>query len=392
MELIFKEALPVLETLESGGFEAYFVGGAVRDHLLGRPVNDVDIATSAFPEEVKGLFHKTYDTGIKHGTVTVRNGEEMYEVTTFRTEGKYEDFRRPSEVTFVRSLDEDLLRRDFTMNAIAMDRLGKLHDPFHGEASIHAREIKAVGDARERFHEDALRMMRAVRFLSQLEFTLEAETKAALASEIELLRHTAVERIAVEWVKILRGRGRAKALDLALEVKMERYLPGLSDEASALEKLKQYSFSADPSDAEVWLGLLLAVQPDSVRKFLRGFKQSNQLIKELEGAYQLIETKTKWTPWTLYMAGETGIRLTEIGRKLLYGSNGLDEALCAYRKLPIHSRSELAVDGSFLMTYYNKAGGSWLRDLLLEIEQLVVSGELENKQDTIRGWLQNGKR
>lgn len=164
MNDVFLKALPVLQKLTTAGFEAYFVGGSVRDYLLNRTISDVDIATSAFPEEVKEIFQSTYDTGIAHGTVTVRENNEFYEVTTFRTEGTYEDFRRPSEVKFIRSLEEDLQRRDFTMNAIAMDEHFALHDPFSGQEAVKNKAIKAVGKASERFHEDALRMMRESAF------------------------------------------------------------------------------------------------------------------------------------------------------------------------------------------------------------------------------------
>ena len=193
----FKEALPLLETLTTAGYEAYFVGGSVRDVILNRPIADVDIATSAYPEEVKKLFSHTIDTGIQHGTVTVMMEKEGYEITTFRTESTYQDYRRPDEVTFVRSLKEDLKRRDFTMNAIAMDQFGILHDPYQGQAAIVAQIIEAVGIADERFSEDALRMMRALRFVSQLGFTLELATKNAIKNNRALLEHIAVERFYV---------------------------------------------------------------------------------------------------------------------------------------------------------------------------------------------------
>ncbi|MBC1520543.1 CCA tRNA nucleotidyltransferase [Listeria aquatica] len=387
MDLIFEKALPVLETLEQAGYEAYFVGGAVRDYLLKRDVNDVDIATSAFPSEVKQLFRKTYDTGIQHGTVTVRQEGELYEVTTFRTEGKYVDFRRPSEVHFVRSLEEDLLRRDFTMNAIAMDKTGKLHDPFLGETAIWRREIKAVGEAKHRFREDALRIMRAVRFLSQLEFTLEEKTRQALNEEVDLLAHTAVERIRVEWVKLVQGKGRIKAFELITEIGMERYLPGLLGQKEALKRLARFRFSEIPSEDLVWLSLVLARQPDSVRAFLRAWKLSNQQIKRTEQAYTWIQTGKPWTKYSLYQAGAEGIRLVEAGKALIGEANDVESILVSYEALPIHASSEIVIDGRFLMAFYEKAGGPWLRELLTEIEEKIVLGELPNEEEAIRRWL-----
>ncbi len=185
---IFVKAMPVLQTLENAGFEAYFVGGSVRDVLLHRHVHDVDITTSAYPEEVKQLFDKSIDTGIKHGTVTVLYNNESYEITTFRTESGYQDFRRPDHVTFVQNLDEDLKRRDFTINALAMNTKGEIVDLFNGLDDLEHHIIRAVGDPETRFHEDALRMMRAVRFMSQLEFKLEEKTRQAIKDNHQLLK------------------------------------------------------------------------------------------------------------------------------------------------------------------------------------------------------------
>ena len=160
----------IIRTLETAGFEAYAVGGCVRDALLNRVPQDWDITTSALPEEVKRLFPRTVDTGIEHGTVTVMRGQEGYEVTTYRIDGTYEDFRHPDSVTFTRNLGEDLLRRDFTINAMAYNESTGLVDLFDGMKDLQAGIIRAVGNPAERFSEDALRILRAVRFAAQLGF------------------------------------------------------------------------------------------------------------------------------------------------------------------------------------------------------------------------------
>ncbi len=195
----FVAAQPVLQRLEAAGFEAYFVGGAVRDMLLQKPIHDVDIASAAFPEEVKKQFDKTVDTGIQHGTVMVLDHGLGYEITTFRTESTYTDFRRPDTVTFVRSLSEDLQRRDFTINALAMTYDGEIVDLFEGLADLSAGVIRAVGEAEVRFTEDALRMMRALRFSAQLGFQIAPDTRAALQRLAPNLAKIAVERIRVEF-------------------------------------------------------------------------------------------------------------------------------------------------------------------------------------------------
>ena len=199
----YQKAIPVLNKLEQAGFEAYFVGGSVRDILLDQPIHDVDIATSAFPEEIKQLFPKTIDIGIEHGTVLVLAEEEQYEITTFRTESTYQDYRRPDHVEFVRSLVEDLKRRDFTINAFALKEDGQIIDLFDGLADLENQILRAVGDPQERFHEDALRMMRGIRFVSQIGFTLEQETAAAIQANHSLLGKISVERINVEFINML---------------------------------------------------------------------------------------------------------------------------------------------------------------------------------------------
>ena len=193
----------ILEILEAHGYEAYAVGGCVRDTLLSRMPGDWDVTTSAKPEEVKALFTHTIDTGIEHGTVTVMMNHVGYEVTTYRIDGEYEDARHPKEVTFTAKLVEDLKRRDFTINAMAYNERSGLVDEFDGLGDLNRGIIRCVGDPMERFSDDALRMLRAVRFAAQLGFTIEEETKAAIRRLAGNLAKVSVERIAVELVKIL---------------------------------------------------------------------------------------------------------------------------------------------------------------------------------------------
>lgn len=198
-----KNAETILHILEKAGYEAYVVGGCVRDSILGRSPDDWDITTSAKPEQVKALFHRTVDTGLQHGTVTVLMEKEGYEVTTYRVDGEYEDGRHPKEVTFTASLEEDLKRRDFTINAMAYNPSSGLVDLFGGLEDIERKIIRCVGDPLERFTEDALRIMRAVRFSAQLGFTIEEETRKALKVLAPNLKHVSAERIQVELVKLL---------------------------------------------------------------------------------------------------------------------------------------------------------------------------------------------
>ena len=193
----------IIETLEQHGYEGYAVGGCVRDSILGRIPNDWDITTSATPQQVKKLFPRTVDTGIQHGTVTVLMGKEGYEVTTYRVDGEYEDARHPKEVTFTANLEEDLRRRDFTINAMAYNDSEGLVDVFGGRADIEQKVIRCVGNAEERFGEDALRIMRAVRFSAQLGFTVDPDTAEAAKKLAGTLSKISAERIQTELVKLL---------------------------------------------------------------------------------------------------------------------------------------------------------------------------------------------
>lgn len=193
----------IIHTLENAGFEAYAVGGCVRDSILNREPNDWDITTSAQPEKVKELFQRTIDTGIQHGTVTVLLDKMGYEVTTYRIDGAYEDSRHPMEVKFTSNLLEDLKRRDFTINAMAYNEKNGLIDAFHGYDDLNQGIVKCVGNARERFTEDALRILRALRFSAQFGFSIEQETKNAISELAETLSKISVERIQVELCKLM---------------------------------------------------------------------------------------------------------------------------------------------------------------------------------------------
>ncbi len=193
----------IIKTLQAHGYEAYAVGGCVRDSILGREPDDWDITTSATPQETKQLFHKTFDTGIEHGTITVLLDKDAFEVTTYRVDGKYEDSRHPSEVTFTRSLREDLLRRDFTINAMAYNDTEGLVDIFGGMEDLKNQTIRCVGNARARFGEDALRILRAVRFAAQLGFEIAEDTKQGIRELAPTLANISAERIQVELIKML---------------------------------------------------------------------------------------------------------------------------------------------------------------------------------------------
>jgi tRNA nucleotidyltransferase (CCA-adding enzyme) len=392
---IFKKAIPLLEVIEKAGFEAYFVGGCVRDYILGRKIADVDIATSATPQEIKQIFSKTIDVGIEHGTVVVIWGQETYEITTFRSDGEYTDFRRPSEVTFIRSLKEDLKRRDFTMNSMAMDKKGKIIDPFLGQAAIKQNLIQTVGSATDRFHEDALRMMRAVRFVSQLSFAIEPETQQALKTNALLLEKIATERKTVEFEKLLQGENRKSALQLLLDTGLFLFLPGLTRHEKALHQLIQYKIES-LSTVEVWslLLYLMEIEQDKVEFFLRQWTLSVKKIKQIKSILSWLQVRlySEWQIETLYRAGlentlHTEILFNTIAQQPAYQS--IPELKEKYHRLIIKDRHELTVSGRDLMRWANQEGGPWIKERLDLIEKAVLTGFVQNDREKIREWLEH---
>lgn len=386
---IFVKAMPVLRTLEDAGFEAYFVGGSVRDVLLHRHVHDVDITTSAYPEEVKELFDKSIDTGIKHGTVTVLYGGESYEITTFRTESGYQDFRRPDHVTFVQNLDKDLKRRDFTINALAMDMHGDIVDLFNGIEDLKNHIIRAVGNPEKRFHEDALRMMRAVRFMSQLEFKLEEKTEQAIKDNHELLKKISVERIREEFVKMGLGPFSRQAFQIFLDTQLSEDVPDFAGKKDLLQVYPQLKFSPTV-ETSLWavIIILLKVPNENIGKFMRDWKNSNAMTEKVEQIIKMFDLIADHVPtdYELFEAGED-IIINTIDVADILGQPVSSEALVdRYLALPIKTPSELAVDGRFLIKRGMRPGAQ-LGRTLNQIRKKVVACEIENSEEAIEQYL-----
>lgn len=394
----FLSAVPVLKKLEDAGFAAYFVGGSVRDLLLQKPIHDVDIATSATPEEMKRIFPRTVDIGVEHGTILVLYGNDSYEMTTFRTESEYPDFRRPKEVVFIRSLEQDLQRRDFTMNAIAMNRFGEMVDPFHGKKAIIEKRIETVGHASERFREDALRMLRAVRFMSQLGFEIAENTLTALAKQVSLLEKIAVERKKAEFEKLLAGMDRRRALAIILQTKIYSYLPELETSEIAIKRLLTYECDHLTVN-EMWSLLIYSMEIEGNRTehLLRAWRLPVKQIKAIQFILKFLKKrlKTEWQRYDLYQADEATVASVEKLRIVLrkdHDDGSVHYWVSKYRELPIKNRSQLAVSGSELIEWLQKKGGPWVNTCLTEIEQAVLQGNVDNQKSKIKEWLSECKQ
>ena len=389
----FLTALPVLKKLVDSGYEAYFVGGSVRDFLLGKPISDVDIATSATPDEVKKVFPKTVDIGIEHGTILVLYRDTSYEITTFRTESEYQDFRRPKEVSFIRNLEDDLKRRDFTMNAIAMDQSGKLIDPFDGQKAILKKIIQTVGLAEERFQEDALRMMRAVRFMSQLSFSIESQTLSALENLASLLDKIAVERKRAEFEKLLLGPNWKEAINVMLNTGLYLYLPGLDNQKEQLKKLPRLNWDSLTKN-EMWTLVLYCLNFDGkeVERFLRNWRMALKDIREIQQIIFFLSSRLnkEWELYDLYLAKRDTIISVEKLFQVIDGTKEvqiINNLIQCYDRLPIKERGDLMVSGNDLLEWCNQKPGPWLKDALLTIEQAIVEGKIINEKNKIKEWL-----
>ncbi|MGO2628896.1 MAG: CCA tRNA nucleotidyltransferase [Enterococcus italicus] len=380
----FINAQPVLQKIQAAGFEAYFVGGCVRDVLLHQSIHDVDIATSAYPSEIKELFSRTIDIGIEHGTVLVLWHEEQYEVTTFRTESTYQDFRRPDQVTFVRSLAEDLKRRDFTMNALALAENGTIIDLFNGLSDINQKVVRAVGDANERFHEDALRMMRGLRFISQLDFTMAPDTLAAIEKHSQLLSFISIERIRIEWEKLVLGRARNRALRLFLATNCFLYCPQFEQQIEGLQKFIELPEKQLTEVEAAWTLLMdcLDVPERQFVAFFKEWKLSNDTIKQIQKTYQGLQFR-KHFPWNRWMVYTLGAEVVLRVETLLAYYN-LEQSFVAIEELvqllPIESLKDLQVNGHDLQHTFQKKPGKWLSDTLHFLEKQVVEGALTNQK------------
>ncbi|WP_088039061.1 CCA tRNA nucleotidyltransferase [Bacillus mycoides] len=389
----FKKASSIIEMLKQHGHEAYFVGGSVRDLIIDRPIGDIDIATSALPEEVMAIFPRHVPVGLEHGTVIVVENGEPYEVTTFRTESEYEDFRRPSSVQFVRSLEEDLKRRDFTMNAIAMTEEGEMVDLFAGKEAIRLKEITTVGDAADRFQEDALRMMRGIRFVSTLGFSLEIKTKQAIETYGHLLEHIAIERITVEFEKLLTGTYCVNGLQELVETKLFSHLPYLQMSEERLLKATQYKWDSFETDVEAWAFFLYCIGEEHPSVFLRQWKFSNKKIKDIVAILLAIRSR-KEKEWDTILLYKTGIRIAEMAERVYeaiiesYNSASVKQVQSLFHALPIKNRQEMNVTGNDLLSWTDKKPGPWVAEMLQNIEEAIVQGDLVNKKEDIREWLQ----
>ncbi len=343
----------ILFTLQGHGYPAYLVGGCVRDMLLEHRPHDWDICTGALPEQVMALFPGSRPTGLAHGTVTVVIGSRQVEVTTFRTEGSYADHRHPDRVAFVTELTEDLSRRDFTMNAIALAADGLLADPFGGVEDIREKRIRCVGEPALRFEEDALRMLRALRFSAKLGFTIEINTLLAIQEKAPLAATLAAERVREELEKLLLTDAPETVHPLMEMGLLDAYLLDRPLFSPLFRKLRRLPRKA----LYRWAGLTVLLCRlgciDSAEDFLRSLRLDSRSIRCCAAAEQLLRQPLPTTPlaWkkALHAWEVPGVSCAAAVSDALYGGQSLKALRAVLRSGECFSLKHLAVSGDDLL-------------------------------------------
>ena len=370
----FNSAINILEKFNEAGYESYFVGGCVRDYLLNDEFSDIDITTNALPEEVKQIFRKSIDTGIQHGTVTILVDEDRFEVTTFRTEDDYIDHRTPEKVEFVSDLKEDLDRRDFTINAMALDSNGKLYDYHCGERDLRNKVIKTVNNPNERFFEDALRMLRSFRFSSKLGFEIEENTLKAIKNNAELIKFVSIERMVNEFRKLLTGRGNKRSLELLLDSKLNNYIPFL-DEISKIIDFSNYTFCQS-------LYILSKINDISFEK-LKELKLSNKEIKQIKIYEKINEDFSSNVPLEIILYNYDVNDVTFIASY----SNYCDKEDIEKIKLPIKSFNDIAITSMEIISIIDKPAGPWIKEIIKKLEEDIILYKIDNTKKDILDFL-----
>ncbi|MFA1820732.1 CCA tRNA nucleotidyltransferase [Virgibacillus oceani] len=387
----FKKAKPIIDKIEKHSYKAYFVGGCVRDYLLEREIGDIDIATSASPEDIKQIFTKVIPVGIEHGTVIVRHQHESYEVTTFRIDGEYTDHRHPDSVKFIDQIDEDLKRRDFTINALAMDKNGEIIDIFGGQEDLRNKIIRTVGEAADRFDEDPLRIIRALRFSARLGFEIHSDTLQDMKKVKHSIQNLAMERIQKELSKFFSGPYINQGLQYLKETRVYNELPIIKDNPPLIHKLPKPMLPLH-SFGEV-IALMYNVEDSvSITEWVKKWKCSNKIKNEAEQLNNAIKDYTRLglNSWLVYKLSnnyfEGFIRLVNclnISSELT-----LDELKEIAKKLPIQSKNELAFNGHDLYHMFPELKkGPWMQKTLYKVEEAVVTGKLNNYNNEIKEWI-----
>ena len=354
-----KEALKVLEILEENGFEAYIVGGYVRDKLLGIESNDIDICTSATPKEIKQIFASS--SSPNYGSVRITYKSTNFDITTFRRDIKYLDNRLPVKLKYIKNIKKDLLRRDFTINTICMNKQGEVIDLLNIKEDLDNKIIKTVGNPRYKLKEDALRILRAVRFATILNFEIDEKTMHYLKSYGHLLKKVSFQRRRQELDKIFSNINKENGIKLLVELSLDKHL--------ALTKLKKISPCND------LIGIWTQLEVDETYPFTKNEKEQMQKIRQflsldIHDKYNIYKYDLYVTTVAYQIRNEDIANLNKV-----------------YKELPIKKQSDINIKPSVIPEILNKEPGNYIKELMKKIEQEIVKGNLNNDYESIKKYI-----
>ncbi len=369
----------IIKQLKENKYEAYLVGGVVRDFIMRKPFSDIDITTSATPPQVMRLF-KAVPTGIKYGTVTVLVENHKFEITTFRQDGPSKDFRHPDSVIYSLDVKDDVSRRDFTMNGLLMDETNEITDLVGGREDIRNRLIRTIGEPKDRFTEDALRILRAVYFQSKLGFVIDKNTRDAMREKRYLLKEIAMERIHQELLKILKGKFLKIALHTILECGLDEMLPGLSNGIKFIERLDKMPY------IDTFLTICFILNEGIIPQewpFSNQHKNMYKLAAECAMKYPSIADSVG-----LYTYGLEIATLANKANAYLDKTKYLEKKIAvSYDLLPIKSETDLAVSSDEIIHLMDKKAGAWLGLLRKEMVLEILRNKLKNEKEALKGYI-----
>ncbi|MDT8859984.1 CCA tRNA nucleotidyltransferase [Alkalihalobacillus sp. MEB130] len=365
MSDVWMKAKEVIHLLQKSGYDSFIVGGAVRDVLLERNIADVDLVTSATPDQVTDLFPKTFRMNTEHDTIIVRHESEHFELTTMKN----------------LSLLEDVKRRDLTINSLLMDHEGHIVDLVGGQDDLE-RAILRSTDPFNRMTEDPLRMVRVARFVSELGFTVDQQLLTILETEHDRIRHVAQERIIKEWLKVIKGPYRNQALEILIQTNLYKSLPNLALTKQILERLIGLKPLTNHSETVCLTAFALCIDHEA-DAFLKNLTLSKAQIKEVKDRLTYFDYRknNQWDELNLYYASLPVARDVEILRLVLGEKyEPISEVNELWDSLPIHRKSELSITGRDLVHYFNREQGPWLKETITLAEQLVLTRTCTNEK------------
>lgn len=373
----------ILKKLIESGYEAYFVGGFVRDMLIDRVSSDIDITTNALPEEVERLFEKTIPTGKKYGTITVIIEDLSFEVTTYRIDQEYINYRKPKNVIYSNNLKEDLKRRDFTINALAMDIHDQVIDLFSGKEDLKNKVIRAIGDPNERFNEDALRIIRALRFVSKFNFSIENETLTSMKNNILKIKHLPNERVTQELEELFLNPYQ-KSATLYMET-IE-----FSSVFSEFDKsLKIYNKSEIKLNFLEFMALSIYLDDSDIPEYWRFSNKDKLYVYKLSHLLKAT-TNSRFNASLLYKLGlDLSLSANKIKQVIKKEDNQEELIKSIYNNLPITKREQLQINGNDILNAKKINNEEIIGEIIEELEFQVINKLIDNEKETLLQYAKN---